>query len=326
MKRLMYVSLGLVFLFLMSCKQNSVNGDDPQSEWEKENSAEIQTVLEADSDLNFDAIDDGSEDNIDQDDPNWTGSGTLAKTTKTKMHFGRIRKHPVERTVQIVFDTDSTATAYVNTVNKGIFVVHTVKADSDSITYKRFEKPMTHEVERVVHLMKVRDTEHPRLNWKIKDISMKSGHSPNNTVEIVELSIMPTAGDSVVITDPLNYFMDGTNMFVYPRLTDVHLQVKVKNTSSNPMIYPEGTQATETVRLIYGRNMQGNFARKYFTWIGQDELGNNIYEGTWTVRQFRGMHHAVIDVIDNGTILSPDNDLYPYNSSTWSTPYRVTLF
>ena len=233
----------------------------------------------------------------------------------------------MERNVQIIFDTDTTATAYIYTKIKGIFVVHKAEMDSDSVSVSRYEKPMTHEVERVVHLKKVRDTEHPRLNWKIEDISMRNGASPDATVEIVEIDVLPSDQDSVVITDPLSYFMNGTNMFLFPRFTEVKVRVVVKNTSANPMIYPQGSEATEMVRLHYGRNRLGNFARKPFVWVGKDDLGNNVYEGTWTVKQVPGMrHHAVIDVVDNGTVLSSDNDAYPYNSNTWSTPYMVTFF
>jgi len=115
-------------------------------------------------------------------------------------------------------------------------------------------------------------------------------------------------------------------MFIFPRLSDVKLRLTVKNTSANPMVFPEGSRATEMVRLHYGRNRLGNVARKYLGWVGQDDSGNNIYEGEWTIWQLMGIHHAVIDVVDNGTVLSSDNDAYPYNSNTWATPYVVTPF
>jgi hypothetical protein len=57
-------------------------------------------------------------------------------------------------------------------------------------------------------------------------------------------------------------------------------------------------------------------------WIGEDN-GQNVYQGTWVVRDRFRVHHAVIDVIDNGSIFDDDVNLYPYNSVTWSTPYLV---
>ena len=326
MKHLVYLVLSLTLMATIACQTNSVNNDDKLSAWEQENSAEIETVLEADPDLTFDAIDDVDENNFESDDPDWLASESLSKSTESRFRFGRIGKRPVERSIQIIFDTDSTATAYVYTKIEGIFVVRTATVEEDTVLYNRYQKAMTHEVERVVHLMKVRDTEVERRNWKIKDISMKNGASPVNTAEIVELAVMPTGLDSVNITDPFNYFMNGATIFTFPRFTEVKLRVTVKNTTINPMIYPEGTESTETVLLHYGRNRLGNHARRPFSWVGQNDMGYNIYEGVWTVRQFAGCHHAVIDVIDNGTILSPDETMYPYNSNTWATPYVVTIF
>jgi hypothetical protein len=55
------------------------------------------------------------------------------------------------------------------------------------------------------------------------------------------------------------------------------------------------------------------------------EEGMNVYEGNWVVGQWPGIHHAVIDIIDNGTIFDDDINTYPYNSTTWSTPYKVSI-
>jgi hypothetical protein len=60
-----------------------------------------------------------------------------------------------------------------------------------------------------------------------------------------------------------------------------------------------------------------------FSYAGQDDEGNNVYKGQWTIGQWPGVHHAAIDVIDNGTIFDDDINTYPYNSTTWSTPYKV---
>ena len=324
MKKFAMLVLGLSLLLTFSCQKNTTQPGDDLSATEKQNIEAIKSVLQDSADISYDALDDASEDNIDTDDPNWLGGQPLSKTSWVRTHFGRIGKRPVERSIQVVLDTDSTATAYVYTKLKGIFVVRKAEMDSNHFSLDRFEKPMTHEVERIVHLKKINVSDTLRRNWKIVDISMKEGASPENTVEIVQLDVVPTGMDSVVITDALSYFQDRRTLFTYKRGTEIKLRVTVRNSSASPMIYPQGTLATENVRLHYGRNMAGNFARKNFTWVGQDAEGNNVYEGVWIIKQFPGVHHAVIDVIDNGTILSKDKDAYPYNSNTWSTPYRVT--
>nr|NIT55471.1 hypothetical protein [Fodinibius sp.]NIY24055.1 hypothetical protein [Fodinibius sp.] len=103
----------------------------------------------------------------------------------------------------------------------------------------------------------------------------------------------------------------------------VSIRVKLENTTSNPFIGSDG--ASETVLLHYGRNRY-HHARKRFTFMGTDPVtGYNVYEGFWHVGQqpFR-VRHAIVDAIDNGTIYDNDKNLYPYNSTTWSAPYRVT--
>jgi len=323
MKKLIVLVLGFMLLLTISCQKSANNSIDDATKLEQENTAAIQSVLQDSSDIFYDALDDQNEDNIDVDDPNWLGGTSLAKTAFTRFHFGRIGTAPVKKTIQIVLDSDTTATAYIYTKLIGKFVVHKMEVDSGSITMMRFQKPMVHEVERIVHLKKFNISDTLRKDWKIVEVSMKRGASVDNTVEITELDVMPAGMDSVVITDPLNYFENRRTVFTYKRGTEIKLRVTVKNSTANPMIYPQGTRATETVRLHYGRNRHGNFARKSFVWVGQDTQGNNIYEGYWTIKQIPGVHHAVIDVIDNGSILSDDNDTYPYNSMTWSTPYRV---
>lgn len=321
MKRLIISLIGLSLLALLGCQKESIAPVNDQMA----NDQAIQNVLADSLDLSFTAIDDGTEENILSDDPSWLGS-SLGKTSVIKTRFGRIGQQSVAKEVQIVYNSDSTATAYIYTKFEGIFIVRKVELKHDTLTIQNFEKPLTHEIERIVQLKKFRNDEDSRRKWKVVNISLANGKSPNNTVEIMELKIMAAGIDTVVITDPLAYFQNKTNLFTYPRLTDITVQVRVKNTSAEPVIFPDGTEATEHVRLHYGRNLLGHFARKPLQWIGKDDLGNNIYEGEWVVREFRGLHHAVIDVIDNGTILNPDAVAYPYNSNTWSSPYRVSIF
>ncbi|MGD9897590.1 MAG: hypothetical protein AB7T22_00555 [Calditrichaceae bacterium] len=325
MKKILFIISGISMLFFAGCQNSSdpsVSGVD-----ESANNEAIEYILEQDSvDVLFDPIDDVSEDNF-GDEPDWMAA-KISDTSSDSVsyRFGRIGTRPVERTIQIIYDTDTTATAYIYKKLEGKFIVIKKEILPDTLQLTRYEKPMIHETNKIVHLKKIRNTDQPRLNWKISDISLTEGNSPENTVEIVELTIMPSDQDDVVITDPLDYWLNGVNVFTFPRWTDVTLRVVVKNSSANKIEYPKGTLATEKVLLHYGRNRRGNHARTPLFWVGQNENGNNVYEGTWTVKQFAGYHHAVVDVIDNGTILESDGDAFPYNSNTWSTPYRVTNF
>ena len=134
-------------------------------------------------------------------------------------------------------------------------------------------------------------------------------------------------GDFIVFTDPLNTFLnlpDDIPTFSIGEL--ITIKVLLENTTSNPVLDPNGSGATETALLHFGCNRHHR-ARKRFDFVGTDpNTGYNMYKGTWHVGQqpFR-IRHAIIDAIDNGTIYDNDPNAFPYNSTTWSTPYRVGI-
>jgi hypothetical protein len=329
----MYKSLWLLTILSLLFSWNCEQGTDNLTDQASLDTEAIQSAIEDSLDLYFDILDDVSEENILNDEPNWLdGNAALGKVLCDRYRFGRIRTHATERKIDIIFDSDTTATAYVHTKMEGYFLVVKCMQDSDSISYVRYQKPMVHEIDRIVKLVKVNyfndirhNTNDRRRGWRIRAISLADGYSPDKNVVIEKLTIMAVGIDTVEIDDPLNYFIGGFNIFRFPRLINVVLRVQVKNNTSTPVIYPEDTEATEHVRLHYGRNIRGHFARTKLNWI--EKIGDsNVYEGKWTVRQFLGMHHIVLDVIDNGTILMGNEDAYPYESNTWSAPYRVSLY
>ncbi|HID38205.1 MAG TPA: hypothetical protein EYP36_01665 [Calditrichaeota bacterium] len=321
MKKLMFILMTVGLISFYGCQSDGpITGNDDSPDVEA-----IKTLLIDSTDVTFDAIDEESESNIDNDGP----SNTLDKDI-VRTRFVRIRRRPVERSIEVTRETDSTATAYVKTKFEGILKVKKAVLTDSTLNIEWFDKPIVHTVERYVHLKKINDNvDAPHRGWRIVGISLQNGYSDQPGVQIVELVIKPEDQDSVVITDPLDFFQNGINLFTFPRFTQVHLRVKVRNTTPNPLVYPEGTEATETVLLHYGKNprfARAHFGRSWFTYVGKDGQGNNVYAGTWTVQQIAGLHHAVIDVIDNGTILEKSNEDYPYVSATWGSLYRVTRF
>ncbi len=321
MKKLMFILMAVGLLSFYGCQSDGpIAGNDDSPDIEA-----IKTLLSDSADVTFDALDEESESNIDNDGP----SNALDKDI-VRTRFVRIRRRPVERTVEVTKETDSTATAYVKTTFEGILKVKKAVMTDSTLNIEWFDKPIKHTVERYVHLKKVFDSaDAPHRGWRVVGISLQNGFSEQPGVQIVELVIKAEDQDSVVITDPLEFFQNGVNLFTFPRFTKVHLRVKVKNTTPNPLVYPEGTEATETVLLHFGRNprfARAHFGRAWFTYVGKDDAGNNVYAGTWTVMQIAGLHHAVIDIIDNGTILEKSVEDYPYVSATWGSLYRVTRF
>jgi len=320
MKKLSIILSTLIFLSIYSCSDD-VNNSAKTSASEDE--AAIQQVLENDEQI-YEEIGDGDENTYGVNDPNWLGGG-LAKDG-IRARFGR-RISGREGKVDVVLTSDTTATAYISRTFTGKFVSLTGEQTSDtSWSLQRFEKPLTHNVERVVNLWKFRDdAEIERRNWKIESVSMADGVSEPSTVSIFELIIYPEGQDSVIITNPTEYFQNGLNMFTFPRFKEVTIKVVVENNTANAIEHPAGSGSTENVRLHFGRNRRGHHAIKKLEYVGE-RSGYQIYQGTWIIQQFSGVHHAVIDVIDNGTILSEDDAAYPYSSATWATPYVVTPF
>jgi len=219
-------------------------------------------------------------------------------------------------------------------IMRGRFVILAADtSDSDTAQVYRVKKKLAHEFQRVAHFVK-REGETLRERWRLFEFSMVFGQSldrdDSTTVKtditIVKLLVEPSEGDTVEITDPLSFFQTKRSVFAYTPGTEVKLTVHVNNETNNPLYFPLGTQSTELVRLHHTRHRKHRFhGIKPFTYVGQDADGNNIYEGSWVIGNRFGVHHAVIDVIDNGTIHDDDEETYPYSSTTWSSPYKVKM-
>jgi len=319
----------IVFLSVVAC--DSIN-DSPKSAI-AEDEQEINSVLQED-DLVFDEMDEGSESTFGDMDPNW--DVPLPKTTSDhpadpRPRFGRIITER-KRDVQVIFDSDTTAQAHVSVKFIGKFISKIPQWSGDTLSWQRFEKPLEHDVKRIANLAKYtdqrRDTSRVnprrRYRWHVTSVSLSEGHSSVATVDIVELVVKAEGMDDIVITNPLEYFINRRTIVNAHISSKVKVQVKVENLTTNPVEFPEGSGAFENLRLHYGLNRLGNHARKSFEFVGMDDNGYQIYEGTWTIRQRPGIHHSIIDLIDNGTILSPDKDAYPYSSASWAMPYAVS--
>ena len=134
------------------------------------------------------------------------------------------------------------------------------------------------------------------------------------------------ANDELIeITDPLAYFQTRESVLSFENGTEITVKVYINNDTEYPVYFPAGTRQTEIVRLHHAKHrIRRHHKIKYFRYLGQEE-GMNVYEGIWTIGEWSGIHHAVIDVIDNGTIFDDDINKYPYNSTTWSTPYKIVV-
>jgi len=233
------------------------------------------------------------------------------------------------KNIQIVFTSDSTAEAHFYKVIRGNFVSLVADtSEEDTVKIYRTIRPMGHEFQRIVHFIKRGG------RWMLDDFSMVLGNSLGvintanaefvNTSLAIKKLVVEANDRSVEITDPLDYFQTRENLFRFKFGTNVKLRVYVSNTTINPVGFPGIPEQSELVRLHHARHRLRRLHKiKMFSYMGKDDNGYNVYEGSWVVGEWPGVHHAAIDVIDNGTIFDDDINKYPYNSTTWSTPYKV---
>lgn len=329
MKKLIFLSLLISLFIIWGCNtdQGPIEDERTLNELALEN---LVTDIEnsEESDYFYSNLDEESENNF-------YDIGNLDPSSLSKpiipLRFGRIAR-PIIKDMRIIFDTDTTATVMFRKEMRGKFVI--LAADTsgqDTTLVYRVRKRLGHEFQRIAHFAKRGKNTDMRRGWKLINFSMVEGKSydfndstfVNPQVDIVKV-IIQADSDETIITDPLSFFQTKKSVFTFSPGTQVTVTVYVDNNTANPIIFPDGTQSTELVRLHHARHRKFRFyGIKFFHWIGQDDQNNNIYQGSWTIGTRFGVHHAVIDVIDNGTIFDDDESAYPYKSVTWGTPYLV---
>jgi len=335
MKRLM-VLLGIFALFsvlIMGCEKNTTDilSDEALEETELQ-----QIVQDEDNDYLLDwGIDDESEKNMFDGFSSFSfskssGINEVMFPLSNVVRFGRKIDKRFPRTLVIRRISKDSVMVFLERVLVGrFFIFEKLDADTtDPDTMAVYKKPLRHIVRRKAIFVK-RDNpatdanRSDRRRWRLADISLTQGNSPGSTIHIQEIVIRTSNGDTLVFTNPLEtqiQIPDGLPTF--ERGEEVEVTVRLVNSNANPIMTERG--ATETVLLHFGRTRK-HHARKRFEFVGTD--GDvNVYKGTWVVREPVGRpYHAIVDVIDNGTIYDNDPEAFPYNSTTWGVPYRVVL-
>ena len=324
---------GLLLLALILASGCNSDKNTTMGATETDEGAVEELAASEEIDLLYDAmVNDGSEDNMYDGYSTFGGGfGKVSAPIENVLRFGR-RFEPFPRRAIRDIRRISRDTILVTThrVFGGAFVIFAKGDDTggtDPIVLHR--KRINHLVNRKAIFVRngqsdiVSDV--ARNGWRLDAVSLGYGQSnPETTIDIHELTISSDHGVNVTFTDPLHTFYNTREelpTFVPNEVVTV--RVALDNTTLNP-VDPDGTGATERVLLHFGVNRE-HHARKQLDFVQVDPVtGLHIYEGTWTIHQRPGhAYHAAIDVIDNGTIYDTDVDTYPYNSTVWSTPYRV---
>lgn len=324
MKKLIIVITGIMLLGIWGCSNDSTGPNEAFSD-EQAITAVIEEVESSETEDYFYT-------NLDEEDEvEFIEEEGMLQKPILPLRFGRVGVRPIIKDVRIVMTSDTTATAMFTKILRGKFVIMTMDSEYNWI---RVNKKMGHEFKRIAHFVKRgNEGEDLRRRWRLKEFSMVLGQSlgvvdtnlVRNSVEISKIII--ETDTAIVIEDPLAFMQTRKNVFTFTPGTEVTVTVYVENSSDNAIQVPAG-KGTELVRLHFARHRKWRHTNYYkhgirhLRWIGE-ENGQNVYQGTWTVRNWFRVHHAVIDVIDNGTIFNDDVDMYPYNSVTWSTPYLI---
>jgi hypothetical protein len=300
-------------LLLWSATGCDKSPNEPKFELSAQDRAAIRQAIEADELFNNNGIDDnGAQDAEYSND----GLGKVAEQIDTR-RWGRLGVLKIEE-VEIEATSDTTATATVYASFNGYFVIAAKDTSKPNQIGALYKKEMKNTIVHKVKLVKVRDTGHNRLDWRIVQVSGGVMSSPNTTLQISNFTIEFPDGNKLSINEPLEYFWNRQEGLpaLAPRDT-VKLYVSLTNSNNFP---PE---PGETIMLRYGMNRHSHCARKMFHDDGQypDAVaGDGIYSGFWIVGFRLGLHHGAVDAIDNGTIY---DDSAPYNALVWALPYRV---
>jgi len=152
--------------------------------------------------------------------------------------------------------------------------------------------------------------------WHMFRISGSLAQSPETSLSFEWVKV--TDGEQEwTIEDPLEFILDVEQIPVFGRMDTVKVYVKINNSA------PYADKPGETVLLRYHNDRRMHRARRPFNDEGiypDETAGDGIYSGMWVVRGHRGIFHAFVDAIDNGTIY---DDQLPYNSLAWGFPYIV---
>jgi hypothetical protein len=251
--------------------------------------------------------------------------GTFGKidASVTPLRWGRFVTS-VQRNISITVQSgDSIATGEVQKTITGTLRIRARTEAGDTVT---IDKPFTdHSTRWIIFRRLARDTREFWLNWVPVATSIVNGGTaePNGLIRIVKLQMFLPSGDTLVITDPNNYFLRYRWLRLWmggkkdtPELTSgttVSMRVTVVSASSD----------TDFVVLRYG--FDGTHARRARMALrSQTDNGDGTYtaeyELAWQVHFHRGFFNAGVAAMTRATL---EDDQAPYSVSWWGVPYRV---
>ncbi|MCK6614183.1 MAG: hypothetical protein L6Q47_08085 [Ignavibacteriaceae bacterium] len=182
------------------------------------------------------------------------------------------------------------------------------------------QKPFTSEVVRKLIFRKVNNNPNPRNNWRLVAVSLPSGGTVTNNVSINKAVLTYANGDSLVITNPNDFFLSRNpsgarrDIPVLNRNATVTLRVEIFSTYADD----------DFVILTHGANLRGFFrVKKRLELISSEPSGAGfvrVYSHTFASGSAPGHFHAIIDAMPRGVVF--DSGAAVENKS-WGVPYIV---
>lgn len=184
-------------------------------------------------------------------------------------------------------------------------------------------KPFTLVGHRLLRFARIANTMHMRMNWRLDAISVVNGGTTNAQVTIQKVQVVPPSGDTIVATDPDNYWMQVTHGWMHHPipLWGYHSQVTVIVTEHSTDV------DSDWVVLHYapGPNVPG-VHRAAMTLVSStpDPTGfTRVYSITFTIpNNARKFSHLVVSATTSGSLYSATAT--DFSNSIWGIPYKTS--
>jgi len=233
-----------------------------------------------------------------------------------------------DRNFDVTVDGDSALVSILDTFEGTLFIAASYDEFSPgdtNIVDTLLQKTFTSQVSRKVKLLKVANTENPRLNWRVKSVSLPEGGTladgvPSTNIQINKMTITYQNGDVMEITNPNEYFLS--------RMPGFHHQIPMFGRGEEITVNIELQSAyadTDFVSLTWGalRGMPHHRAKRKFDMVSSEFDGTyyqKVYQQTFITHFVSGFRHAIINAMPKQVVL---DDASAVEENSWGVPYGV---
>lgn len=316
MKTRFLFMLGLALtLMVVGCKKSEVMAPGPN--WSSDEEYLRYAVTASDSVGELNSSDQASLDDQDYQPMDYGTFGKVPAEIEARikpLRWGR-RIENISRSISVQVAGDTAIATIVRTIN-GRLIIAAAYSDTATVPDTIIRKPFTSNVTKKVKYLRVgRGTDHSR-NWRPIGITLVDGGTNTNDFGITKLEFFLPNGDSIVVTNPLQFWLHfrfrGPNI---PELAG-NSTVRMRLTLTS------ATADTELVVLRYG--WRSNFKRRVrvpiISEVNNSGTFTRVYERSWQVHTHRGWFHAMVDAMSKGSLF---DDAAPYSNKFWGIPYIV---